>query len=137
MIKSETRPWAAFSWPQVVTGFIGLWYALAGLALLLAPAWFFATIGPFPPFNRHYQGDAGAFLLPLGLGLLLAAGDLARHRVLVAVAAAASLLHVANHFYDGLIAVWPPERWLTDTVPLALAAGALLWGVWRLPARRG
>ena len=136
MIKSETRPWRALSLPQVVAGFVGLWYVLAGGALLLAPAWFFATIGPFPPFNRHYQGDAGAFLLPLGLGLLLAAGDLARQRVLVAVAATASLLHVANHLYDGLFAAWPLERWLTDTVPLAVAAGALLWVLWRLSARR-
>jgi hypothetical protein len=136
MIKSQTRQWSTLTFNQIVTGFIGLWYALAGVALLLAPAWFFATIGPFPPFNRHYQGDTGAFLLPLGLGLLLAAGNLARHRVLVVVGAAASLLHAANHFYDGLLAAWPPERWLTDTVPLALVAGALLWVLWRLPARR-
>ena len=46
----------------------GIFYTFTGLALLLAPTWFFDTIGNFPPFNRHYMGDLGAFLLPWAWG---------------------------------------------------------------------
>lgn len=35
----------------------GLFYTLNGLALLVAPTWFFENVGAFAPFNRHYLGD--------------------------------------------------------------------------------
>jgi hypothetical protein len=135
MVRSDARRVPALSFAQVVVGLAGLSYIVAGGALLLAPAWFFANIGPFAPFNRHYEGDTGAFLFPLGLGLLLAARAPARQRLLVAVGACASLLHAVNHTYDGLLAQWPVERWLTDTLPLAVLAVALLVVLWRLPER--
>ena len=80
----------------------GLLYTLTGAALLFLPQWFFDNIGTFPPFNRHYTGDLGAFNLPLGIALLLAARRPANHRGLIGFAAAASLIHVLNHFYDDL-----------------------------------
>ena len=49
----------------------GLIHLATGLALLLAPAWFYQNIGTFPPFNRHYAGDLGAFQVGLGVGLAL------------------------------------------------------------------
>ena len=61
MVRPETRRLGALTLNQGIVGFIGLWYALAALALLLVPGWFFITVGPFAPFNRHYEGDAGAF----------------------------------------------------------------------------
>ena len=78
----------------------GIAYAATGLALLFAPRWFFENVGDFPPFNRHYEGDVGAFLLPLGVGLLAAAARPAAHLVFIAVVAAGSVLHAANHAYD-------------------------------------
>jgi hypothetical protein len=60
---------------QMVVGLAGVAYLLTGIALLFAPAWFFLAIGHFLPFNRHYEGDLGSFLLPLGIGLLVAARD--------------------------------------------------------------
>jgi hypothetical protein len=103
---------------------------LVGLALLLAPAWFFATIGPYAPFNRHYMGDLGSFLLPLGLGLLWAAFNPARHRALLAVAAGGNILHALNHIYDAVLAGASLEHWLVDTLPLVLAALLLLPALW-------
>ena len=58
------------TWVQFALALNGAVNLLAGLALLIAPVWFFNTIGTFAPYNQHYLGDAGAFLLPLGLGLL-------------------------------------------------------------------
>ena len=85
---------------QLIVALVGVAYAASGLALLFAPRWFFENVGDFPPFNRHYEGDLGAFLLPLGVGLLAAAARPAAHLVFIAVVAAGSVLHAANHAYD-------------------------------------
>jgi hypothetical protein len=123
----------------------GIFYALAGLALLVAPVWFFYNIGPFPPYNRHYEGDVGAFLLPLGLALLWAARDPFAHRLLIRYAGAASLLHALNHVYDDAQAAVPVTHLLTDALPLVVFAVLLILtslgepsgGVAPLPAKAG
>src|SRR5437773_11265373 len=111
----------------LIVGLVGVSYALTGLALIFAPQWFFATIGPFPPFSWHYEGDLGVFLLPLGIGLLWAATDLARHRLLIGIAAAGSLLHAGNHLYDALTSPPPTTSALIQIVLLFGVALLLLW----------
>lgn len=108
----------------LVAGLVDL---LAGLALLFAPNWFFATVGNFPPFNQHYMGDAGAFVTALGVGLLVAARDLKQHQGIIGVAALGSLLHAGNHVYDDVIAGhWSPAHFFIDTVPLLVLAVLLI-----------
>ena len=114
----------------------GLFYALTGLALLLAPEWFFQNVGNFPPFNRHYAGDLGTFTLALGAGLLLASRDPARHRLLIGVAAAASVLHSLNHAYDDARSDSPATRLLVDTLPLFIFGLLLALAYYGLAARR-
>jgi len=103
----------------------GLNYLFVGLALIFAPQWFFDHIGNFPPFNRHYSGDLGVFLLPLGIGLLWAARDPARHLGLIGVAVAGSWLHVVNHLFDDLAEGALPPEFFSNTLPL-LALAILL-----------
>ena len=98
---------------------------VAGAALLVAPTWFFDAIGNFSPFNRHYMGDVGAFLLPIGVGLLIAVRDPIRHRSLIGVAAAGSLLHTLNHLYDDFLAGQAAIHFVKETLPL-LVLGVLL-----------
>ena len=117
-ISTFTRTTARPSVAQVVVAIAGVAHLLTGLAMLLAPTWFYVTIGTFPPFNRHYTGDMGAFQLPLGVGLLIAARDPARRRLLIAVAAAGNVLHTLNHAYDALISHATLGYWLADTGPL-------------------
>jgi hypothetical protein len=62
-------------------------YLASGMALMLAPDWFLSNVGNFPPFNRHYEGDLGTFLLPLGVGFIYAARNPVRNAVLLGVAA--------------------------------------------------
>jgi hypothetical protein len=113
---------------QIVVAASGAFYTLTGLALLFAPEWFFENIGHFPPFNRHFIGDIGAFLIPLGLGLLLAARAPRRHRLLIGVAALGSVIHLLNHLYDDALGnAWSLEHFLRETLPLALVAAALAW----------
>jgi hypothetical protein len=111
---------------QVVVAIAGITHLLVGLAMLLAPMWFFTTIGTFPPFNRHYTGDMGAFQLALGAGLLLAARAPAQQRLLVGIAAAGNLLHMLNHAYDALISRASLSFWLADTGPMLVLTLALL-----------
>ena len=110
---------------QITLGVSGLFYTLVGLALLFLPTWFFTYIGDFPPFNRHYMGDAGAFILPLGIGLLLAMRQPVAHRSIVLVTAAASLIHALNHAYDDWLVRSPFLHWFSETIPLLIFAGIL------------
>jgi len=113
----------------IVLGVAGVGYALTGLVLIFAPLWFFDNIGPFAPYNRHYEGDLGMFLLPLGLGLLFAAREPGNHRLFLAVVAAGSLLHAGNHLYDVIIGTTPSARAIQD-VGLLLALGLLVLAAW-------
>jgi len=101
----------------------GLFYLITGLALLFAPQWFFDNVGTYPPYNRHYAGDVGSFLLPLGVALLWASRNPAQHRSLIAFAAAGSAVHAANHLMDDVV-LQSPE--LDITTPLILIVFTLV-----------
>ena len=81
---------------------VGLGDVLAGAALLLTPRWFFDSVAPFGTYNPHFLGDAGAFLLPVGVALMVAARDLSRFRSLVILGTAVSVLHFVNHLYGSI-----------------------------------
>ena len=105
----------------------GLFYILAGVALLVAPVWFLETVGPFAPFNRHYMGDAGSFSLALGVGLLLASRDPLRNRVMLIAGLVGTLIHTVNHAYGDLVlAELSPSATIRDLVPLVIFAVLLV-----------
>jgi hypothetical protein len=122
---------------QLIVGVAGALNLLIGIAMLVAPVWFYDTIGTFPPYNRHFLGDLGSFLLPLGAGLLVAARDPARHALLIGVVALGSLLHSLNHTYDALISQAPLAFWLSDTLPLLLLGVLMLLAYTSLPRKQG
>ncbi|HEX9069830.1 MAG TPA: hypothetical protein VF807_13740 [Ktedonobacterales bacterium] len=90
-------PRRAYRLAQVVVLLAGLGYTLVGLALLFAPVWFFQHIGMYPPYNRHYEGDLGTAMLPVGVSLLVAATAPRRYLPLLWLGTAISVLHAANH----------------------------------------
>ena len=119
---------------QALIAIVGLADAAAGAALLLAPEWFYRTVGTFPPFNRHYAGDAGAFLLPIGIGLMFAARAPGRYRAVLLLGLGASWVHAANHGYDALLHSGVGAASLLDAANIAGIAVALTVGValtWR------
>ena len=105
---------------------IGLWQLMISIAQLVAPFWFYSVIGLFPPFNRHYLGDLGAFSLPLGLGLIAAARDPLKHRLMIRLALVGNLLHVLNHSYDALGTDAALHHWAVDVGPLLVFCVLLL-----------
>ena len=125
-------------WRQLAVGLSAALYIFTGFALLAVPEWFYENIGHFPPYNRHFLGDVGAFTLPLGLGLLLAARAPGRHRLFIGVVALASVIHPLNHLYDDWHAgAWSAEHFLVETLPLLLVATALTWVAMNETPQRG
>jgi hypothetical protein len=108
-----------------VIALVGVLDVGAALALLLAPEWFYSTIAEFPPFNRHYAGDAGAFLLGIGAGLIVAARDPIRYRALLLIGVGVSWLHAVNHLYDALEHAGVGRAGLTDALLIVGIAVAL------------
>ncbi len=88
---------------QILIAALGVVNTATGLALVFAPQWFFENIGNYPPFNRHYEGDLGAFVIASGIGLLWAARDPRKYRALIGIALLSSALHLVNHVYDDLL----------------------------------
>jgi uncharacterized membrane protein len=116
----------------------GVFYLLSGLGLTFAPEWFFTNVGNYPPFNRHYAGDTGAFTLALGLALLWAArsSSLAQQHSLIGYTVLASLLHALNHAYDDVLAQQTLVTALLNTGPLFVFVLMLLV-VYRVVGTRG
>src|SRR5688572_20372376 len=105
---------------QILVGSMGALNTIIALLILFVPVWFFEKVGNFPPFNRHYMGDAGTFLLAIGIGLLLAARDPMKHKLTVGVGLLASALHTLNHLYDAIIGGSSIAHAFTDLAPLVL-----------------
>jgi hypothetical protein len=113
---------------SVVVAVNGLGNLIAGAIMIVAPAWFFEYIGDFPPFSRHYVGDAGAFNFGIGLALILAVRNPIRHRALILAGTVANVLHTANHLYDDALAGGLSSSHLvSQTLPLVLLTLALVW----------
>ena len=108
---------------------VGVAYLVAALTLLLAQDWFFNTIGNYPPYNRHYMGDAGSFVSVLGLLLLWAVRDLARHWAMILLAGVGSLLHATNHVIEDFITN-PSTASITSNILLFVLAFAMLLAAW-------
>lgn len=117
---------------QAVVLLNGLSYLSVGLLLLLAPDWFFTNIGSFPPFNRHYSGDLGSFLLALAVGLLYATRRPNAHAGLLGVAALGGTLHALNHAVD---AAHGSGGW-DQTLALAVLAALTVAALWPVVATR-
>ena len=115
---------------QIIVFICALMYVLPGIALIFAPTWFFNAIADFPPFNRHYMGDAGVFSFALGVGLLMAMRRPAQNRAVIGTAAVGNALHVINHLYDDIIVDGGNlTHLLSNSLPLGIVA-ILLIGVW-------
>jgi hypothetical protein len=113
--------------------FNGVLTILTALLLLFAPEFFYNTVADYPPFNRHFLGDIGAFSLAVGVGLLLAAREPYKHPLIIGVATLGNLLHVLNHAYDDLfVERLTTQHWLTNTIPLLVATVMLMIAYWNV-----
>jgi hypothetical protein len=84
-----------FIWSIGVAFFAGF-----GLWAFVDPASFYDVLAEFPPYNRHFLRDAGAF--QIGIGTALTAGAFRTDGMLagLAGAAVAAVLHALSHVID-------------------------------------
>lgn len=115
---------------RVILALAAIEHIVPALMLLFTPTWFFENVGNFPPFNRHYMGDTGAFLLGLGLVLALAVRRPFEYRGAIAAAAIGNLVHLGNHLYDDYLSnAWSLDHFMSETLSLILVP-LLLFGVY-------
>jgi hypothetical protein len=103
----------------------GIFYIVVAALLLFAPLWFYESIASYPPYNRHFIGDAGSFMLGLGLTLLWAVRDPIRYRAIIAIVGIASLVHAINHVIDDFI-LNPTTFSMLGNIALFIFAFAIL-----------
>ena len=85
---------------RVVTAALALVLVLVGLWALLGPHSFYDDAATYPPYNRHFIHDIGAFAL--GLGACLAAGVLLPDALLAVLGGGTvfGVAHFAAHVAD-------------------------------------
>ena len=105
---------------------------LAGVLFLGFGLWafvdarsFYEQLAEFPPYNRHFVHDIGAFQIGIGAVLVLAA--LGRDSLASALGGAAvgSIVHAAAHVWDRDLGGKETDPWLFGVVALVLTAAAL------------
>jgi hypothetical protein len=112
------------------------WVAVAffivfGIWAFVAPHSFFTQVAVFPPYNKHFLHDVGAF--QIGIGVTLVLGLLGWDGLGAATGGAGlgGVFHAAAHIIDHDLGGRS-----TDPIGLGLLAVALLWAAWvRRPAR--
>jgi hypothetical protein len=90
------------------------------------PASFYAKVANFPPYNRHFLHDVGAFNLGLGTALALGLTSWPGHRVALWAAAVAAVLHAVSHFLDQALGGHSSDPLALSLIAAALVAAAIL-----------
>lgn len=116
----------------IVVAAFGIFTVSLGFWALVAPVNFFDNIGHFPPYNRHFLHDVGAFQIAIGAALLFALAW--RDDAILAVlggAAAGATAHEIAHIID-----YDEGGRDSDPFTLGLIAVILLLAfAWRLRVR--
>ena len=121
---------------RVTTGVM----ALAALAFLVPGAWaflapgsFYHTIATFPPYNRHFMHDLGAF--QLGVGAAVLAGLWWRDAVSVALAGATAgmTIHFVSHVLDRDLGGRGIDLWALGALSAVLLAASAARVIGRQP----
>ncbi|MCC6919297.1 MAG: hypothetical protein IT548_08835 [Alphaproteobacteria bacterium] len=98
----------------------GLLNLVAGLLMVLAPATAAAMTGlPLPADSHLFVRLAGGLIATMGIGYLMAAGDLDRHRGIVAIGAigkASAWLLMLIYWLNGTIGFWAFAAFAIDLI---------------------
>jgi hypothetical protein len=110
-------------------------FIVAGAWAFLGPGSFYERAAHFPPYNRHFLHDVGAFQLGLGTALILGLAGWDGRRVALWTVAVASVLHAASHILDRDLGGRGTDPLALSLVAAALLAAALLTGRPTAPRR--
>ena len=115
---------------RVLIWILGATSLINGIAMFFAPSvWFFRLVPGAPetgPFNAHLVADSGTFFIAVGIGLLIAGSDPARHVAVVIVAAVANLMHSILHLYSHAAGLLSLEHLGTEIVGIYIPTLVLI-----------
>ncbi len=97
-----------------------------GVFMVVDPAGFVDTIGPFGAVNDHYVRDLSTWTLAYGAALVVAVGNAAWRVPVLAFGIAQGALHLVNHFVD-IGDAEPGWVGVFDAVALAATLGVTCW----------
>ena len=112
--------------PKIIAGLGAVALLAFGLWGFLDPRAFYKAVAVWPPFNKHFIHDIGAFQIGLGLTLALA---LALKDVLFVALAAVGVgatVHAAAHWIDRDLGGKPSDPWVMSALAALLLVGAYL-----------
>jgi hypothetical protein len=117
---------------RVLVGVCAVFLLGSGLFALLAPEVFYNLAALYPPYNRHFIHDIGAFMLGLGSGLALAL--VLTDALLVALAATAvgGVAHFLSHLADRELGGLPSDP-VTFGVFALVVVGLTIWRIRTVP----
>lgn len=112
--------------PQIIAVIGGLVFVVFGIWAFMDPRGFFEGVATWPPFNKHFVHDIGAFQIGLGLTLLLSLvrGD-ALFVALAGVGAGQSV-HAVAHWIDRDLGGKSTDPWAMSALAALLVTGAIL-----------
>ena len=85
---------------RVVALLAGLFFVALGVWAFFGPHSFYVRLAHFPPYNRHFLHDVGAFQIGIGLATLVALRWSDSLLVALTGFAVASGLHTVSHAMD-------------------------------------
>lgn len=97
-----------------------------GIWAFLDPRAFYDAVATWPPFNKHFIHDLGAFQIGLGLTLLLALARADALFVALAGVGAGAVVHAAAHWIDRDLGGKASDPWLMTVLAAILIAGAVM-----------
>jgi hypothetical protein len=101
-------------------------FGTAGVWAFAAPSSFYARIAHYPPYNRHFLHDLGAFQLGLGVALMLALTPLRAQAVGLWSVAVAAVLHAVSHILDRDLGGRGSDPIVLSLLAAVLVAAAIL-----------
>lgn len=118
---------------------LGAFSVVNGIAMFFIPrVWFFEMVPGVPEtgsFNAHLVQDSGTFFLAIGVGLLIAARDPARHVAAIVVAAIANAMHSILHLYSHAAGILSLDHLGTEAAGICLPTLVLIaiaaWVIWK------
>jgi hypothetical protein len=101
-------------------------FLVTGTWALVDPSSFYDQVATFPPYNRHFLHDVGAFQLGLGAALVLGLTSWSGRVVALWAVAVASVLHTISHVIDSDLGGRSSDPVLLSLAAAAFIAAALL-----------
>jgi uncharacterized membrane protein len=112
--------------PRVIAAIGGISFVGFGIWAFLEPRSFYGSLAAFPPFNKHFVHDIGAFQIGLGLALLIALVNADSLFVALAAVGLGQTMHAVAHWIDRDLGGKPSDPWLMTALAVVLVAGAVI-----------